>query len=67
MTTMTLDDALARIAALERELADVEALERERDEVLQALAMVGWPCRLVELPAKFRELEREVARLKGER
>lgn len=69
---LTRDSPNARLVTREMLWAEVERLTRElstvsteRNQMLEGLEALGWPCRLVELPAYTAKSDREIGRLRA--
>ena len=44
---------------------ELNTLRAERNQMLEGLEALGWPCRLVELPAYAMKSDREIDRLRA--
>lgn len=44
---------------------ELNTLRAERDQMLEGLEALGWPCHLVELPAYAMKSDREIDRLRA--
>ena len=53
-------------AAIEKLTCELSAMSTERNQMLAGLEALGWPCRLVELPAHAAKSYKEIDRLRAE-